>query len=76
MKKRKLNGAEAVFGFMGWLTSRVDVSGPFSGCHNAAEAAELCAEFCKANGLVVKRNSKFYRILKHPTDKTYWPQRP
>jgi hypothetical protein len=40
----------ALLGFMGWLTSRDPVVGPFSARHGATEAAELVAEFAKSQG--------------------------
>jgi hypothetical protein len=76
MRKRKLSGAEAVYGFAGWLTSRTAVSGPWSRQHNACAAADACAEFCKANGLRIHRRSKWYKVLIHPTDKIRYPQEP
>lgn len=41
----KLSGSEAVYGFMGWLTSTADL---WSDC---ALAAQLVDQFCKANSL-------------------------
>lgn len=42
--------SEALFAFMGWLTTRDEVSGPFSSGNNAAQAAELVAEYCRRQG--------------------------
>ena len=42
----KMNAAEACYSFMGWLTCRDEVSGPFSSRHNANEAARLVEKFC------------------------------
>ena len=61
---KELNGAEAVYGFMGWLTTREKTAGPFSGAHNAGEAAVLCNEFCETNGLAVSND--WPKFLKHP----------
>ena len=59
--------SEALFGFMGWLTSRDPVAGPFSAHHNASQAAELVAEFCKSQGWESARDA-FPRMLKdYPT---------
>lgn len=74
MKKRGLNGAEAVYGFAAWLTTRTEAVGPFGASHNAAQAAELCNEFCLANNLHIHRRSIWYRILVHPTDKKVYPK--
>ena len=42
---------EAVlFGFMGWLTTRPQKSGPFSMTHDAASAADLVGEYARAQG--------------------------
>ncbi len=46
----QLTASEALFGFMGWLTTREeDVT--FGSSHNAAIAADLVAEFCMVNDL-------------------------
>jgi hypothetical protein len=51
-KKLKLTAEEAgaIYAFMGWLTTREKKAGPFSGHDEASEAADLVADFCKANG--------------------------
>lgn len=46
----KISASEALYGFMGWLTSR-DEAVTFSGHHNAAVAADLVALFCEVNDL-------------------------
>ena len=46
----KLSGSEALYGFMGWLTTR-RMAETFSAAHNAARAADLVDKFCKMNGL-------------------------
>lgn len=40
----------AIYAFMGWLTTRDAVAGPFSGRHEASSAAELVGAFCSAQG--------------------------
>lgn len=45
-----LSPSEAVYGLMGWLTSR-DEAVTMSAHHEASTAAQLADEFCKANGL-------------------------
>jgi hypothetical protein len=46
----RMNEAEALFSFMGWLTSRNEEVGPFSSHHDASRAAELVNEFCQSQG--------------------------
>ena len=45
--KYKYIPSEYLYLFGGWLTTRKEVSGPFSEKHNAAGMAELINEFCK-----------------------------
>jgi hypothetical protein len=47
--------SEALFGFMGWLTSREERSGPFSARHDAGAAALLVGEYCKEQGFADPR---------------------
>lgn len=63
--KDKLTGSEAVYGLLGWLTSR---EGPvtFSGEHDAAIAAELADQFCKTNNLAEPREN-WGKNLIHPS---------
>jgi hypothetical protein len=60
-----LNATEALFGFMGWLTSRKKRSGPFSGSQGASEAVDLITAFMKANNLDPVREG-WNKVLKHP----------
>jgi len=48
----------AVTAFVGWLTSRDEVSGPFSSRHHAGDAVRLVKMFCEAQGW----NSSFTRF--------------
>lgn len=59
----KVGEAGAVYAFMGWLTSRKPVSGPFSSHHEASEAARLVDTFCKMQGWEITDDS-WYRHLK------------
>lgn len=59
-----LSASEAVYGLLAWLTCR-DKPVTFSASHNAAIAAELADEFCKANDLPDPRENYHIR-LKHP----------
>ena len=61
----KLTASEALFGFMGWLTSREEVTPEFSSKHDASEAANLVAEFCEKNDLDDPR-SGWENNLTHP----------
>jgi len=54
--------AGALYAFMGWLTSRKEVVGPFSRTHDAAHAAELVDTFCKSQEWEPKE--KWYDLLK------------
>lgn len=47
---KKLQGAEILYGFCGWLTTR-EKAVTMSHKHNAAVAAELIKEFAEVNGL-------------------------
>jgi hypothetical protein len=66
--------SEALFGFMGWLTARYPVAGPFSAQHDATQAADLVAEFCKSQGWESPRDA-FPKMLKdYPTERVLAPQ--
>ena len=59
-----LSASEAIYGLLGWLTSR-DKTVTFSAKHNASIAAELADEFCTANNLTFPRDD-FHTNLIHP----------
>lgn len=59
-----LNGSEAVYGLLAWLTCRDEVV-TFSAKHNAAIAAELADQFCKENNLANPRDDYHTRLI-HP----------
>lgn len=59
-------GAIALFGFMGWLTSREQVSGPFSANHNAKQAADLVQQFCESQGWEVKSENWVDKLKDYP----------
>ncbi len=44
----RVDPATALLAFAGWLTSREEVSGPFSSRHDAASMVELVKAFCQA----------------------------
>ena len=46
----QLTGAEAIYGFIGWLTSR-DKTTIMSSKHDASKPVDLIAEFCETNSL-------------------------
>lgn len=48
--------SEALYAFMGWLTTRKQIA-VFSSNHDAALAAELVKEFCDANKLPEPRDN-------------------
>ncbi len=53
--KDTLLASEALFGFMGWLTSRKQ-SETFSSNHDAARAVDLVSEFMNVNNLAEPRD--------------------
>lgn len=63
--RHTLTATEALYGFMGWLTSRSDPI-TLSGHHDAANAADLVALFCKENGLGDVSREDWHKFLKHP----------
>lgn len=67
-KPKKLSASEAVFGFAGWLTTR-DEQVVMSAHDEAGRVAELCAIFCKVNGLAEPRRN-WANALTHPTENT------
>ena len=65
MDNHKLTAAEALYGFMGWLTCR-EAPVTLSANHDAAIAAELVAEFCKVNNLGDVSREDWHKFLTHP----------
>lgn len=65
MEDHKLTATEALYGFMGWLTTR-DKDVTFSAHHSAAEAADLVEQFVKANDLGDVSRSDWHKFLVHP----------
>ena len=57
MGRKRMTASEAVFGFGVWLTTRREVSGPFSSHHLTPPMVELVGEFCKVNKLGSPRES-------------------
>ena len=66
--KNKLNASEALYGFMGWLTSREEVTPELSANHDASIAAILVDEFCNVNNLPIPAED-WHKKLKHPQSK-------
>lgn len=62
------SASEALFAFMGWLTTR-HKSVTLSRYHDAAVAAELVGVFCEANGFAEPREG-WEKLLVHPSDST------
>ena len=62
----ELTASEALYGFMGWLTSRREVTPEFSAKHDAAPAAELVNQFCIENKLPDPRNGWENNLI-HPS---------
>lgn len=63
--EHKLTATEALYGFAGWLTSRAEPV-TMSANHEASTAAELVAQFVKANGLGDVSREDWYKFLTHP----------
>lgn len=61
----ELSASEAVFGLMGWLTSREEVTPHLSGSHEATVGADIAAQFIESNGLSEPREG-WYKKLVHP----------
>ena len=66
----KLSASEALFGFMGWLTS-LEAPVTFSARDYAGTAAELVDEFCKANNLAEPRDG-WHENFAYPTSRPTW----
>jgi hypothetical protein len=63
---KEMNAAEALYGFMGWLTSRDEVTPELSAKHDASIAAQLVDQFCKENKLTEPRDG-WENNLVHPS---------
>ena len=62
--------AIALLTFMGWLTSRKQIAGPFSERHEASQAAQLVGAFCESQGWMVD-DAHYKRVL--PTLRNRYP---
>ena len=62
----QLSASEALFGFVGWLTSR-DEPVTASSEHDAAVWADLVGEYVKSNGLSEPR-PEWHLLLTQPVD--------
>lgn len=62
-----INGSEAVFGFVAWLTCR-DKPITLSSHDEAGQAAELANVFCRVNNLEPVRDDKYPENLTHPSN--------
>lgn len=66
MDDSKLQGAEILFGFLGWLTSR-KTAVTFSWHHGTSgEAVKLLERFCETNGLSTDCRDHWDDRLTHP----------
>ncbi len=61
----KLTATEALYGFAGWLTSR-EKPVTLSANHEASAAAELVAEFVRANSLGDVSREDWHKFMTHP----------
>ena len=63
-KPTRLSSSEAVYGVLGWLSSR-NIETKFGATENAAPAAGLAKVFCEENDLGEPRPD-FFKWLKKP----------
>jgi hypothetical protein len=61
----KITASEALFGFMGWLTCRREVT-TLSAAHNADIAADLIKEWCEVNNLSSPRDGIYPQNITQP----------
>lgn len=61
-----LTASEALYGFVGWLTTRTEGT-IMSSRHDASKPACLVAEFCKANNLAEPRENWTDYLTTPPT---------
>ena len=61
-----LSASEALYGFMGWLTTRQDVMS-VGASYECAPAADAVKEFCDANNLAEPRD-RWEKNLVHPEE--------
>lgn len=68
-KDNHVGCADALYGFMAWITCRKEVFGPFGSNSDAAGAADFVKEFCESQGW--KITSGFPNNLKpYPKEKS------
>lgn len=66
-----LNPSEAVYGFVGWLTTRTEKT-VMSSSDDCAPIVELIAEFCKVNNLA-DPSEHWHLNLIHPSGEVAVP---
>ena len=64
MDTQELTASEALFGFVGWLTSR-ESAVTLSSKHDASIAVDLVGRFIEKNGLQEPRE-QWQKLLTHP----------
>lgn len=62
----ELTASEALFGFVGWLTTRKAVT-EMSAAHDCAGIANLVQKFCTANGLAEPVNNWHEKLIHPPS---------
>lgn len=62
-EKQSIDPDTAITAFVGWLTSREEVSGPFSFRHEAGNPVQLVKQFCEAQGWHAS-NERFHQQIK------------
>ncbi|KKL70064.1 hypothetical protein LCGC14_2108630 [marine sediment metagenome] len=63
----KISASEALFGFMGWLTTR-DETLMIGAQHECSPVADVVKEFCDANSLEEPRDNWHHHFV-HPKEK-------
>jgi hypothetical protein len=70
-KMDKLSASEALYGFVGWLTTRNEPI-TMSASDDAGKAADLVSEFCKVNTLAEPREGWEHNLF-HPQEAAQLP---
>lgn len=64
--QQSITASEALYGFMGWLTTRPEPL-ILSGNHDAAPVPPLIDEYCRVNGLPPPREGIYPKNLTSPS---------
>ena len=67
MAEPRITPGEALFGFIGWLTTR-DEPITMSANHDAAKPTDLVVEWMRENDIEMPREGVFANNIKHPKE--------